>query len=82
MEQADFIPNCNCQPADSAGHSSSVRALQQDLDELKSINSSLRKENRTLREQLGAARNGTEEPRHTAASALCSLERMLNPRPS
>lgn len=47
--------------ADSAELSCSVRALQQDLEELKSVNISLRKENHSLREQLNTARNGNEE---------------------
>ncbi|CAG5853834.1 unnamed protein product [Menidia menidia] len=38
----------------------SVRALQQDLNELKSVNASLRKENHSLREQLHSAKNGAE----------------------
>lgn len=46
------------QPVDSAELSCSVRALQQDLEELKSVNASLRKENHSLREQLNTARNG------------------------
>lgn len=46
------------QPLDSSDLSCSVRALQQDLDELKSVNESLRKENHSLREQLNTARNG------------------------
>ncbi len=46
------------QPLNSAELSCSVRALQQDLEELKSVNASLRKENHNLREQLNAAKNG------------------------
>uniref|UniRef100_A0A8C2WPY6 Si:rp71-84d9.1 n=1 Tax=Cyclopterus lumpus TaxID=8103 RepID=A0A8C2WPY6_CYCLU len=37
--------------------SCSVRALQQDLEELKSVNAALRKENQSLREQLTAAKH-------------------------
>lgn len=40
------------QPVDS------MRALQEDLEELKSINASLKKENNNLREQLNSARSG------------------------
>lgn len=49
------------QTVDSAELSCSVRALQQDLEKLKSVNISLRKENHSLREQLNTARNGNEE---------------------
>lgn len=49
---------CVLQPADSSELSCSFRVLQQELEELKSVNASLKKENRSLREQLGAARNG------------------------
>lgn len=48
------------QPVDPSDLSCSVRALQQDLDELKSVNESLRKENHNLREQLNTARNGNK----------------------
>lgn len=51
---------CLLQPVDSAENSGSVRALQQDLEELRSVNASLRKENHSLREQLNAARNGNQ----------------------
>uniref|UniRef100_A0A087YF23 Kinesin-like protein 6 n=1 Tax=Poecilia formosa TaxID=48698 RepID=A0A087YF23_POEFO len=50
------------QLSDSAELSCSVRALQQDVEELKSLNESLRKENHSLREQLNAVKNGN---RHT-----------------
>ncbi|XP_056268670.1 kinesin-like protein KIF28P [Pseudoliparis swirei] len=43
---------------DSTELSCSARALQQDMEELKSVNTALRKENQSLREQLNAARNG------------------------
>ncbi|KAK5600674.1 hypothetical protein CRENBAI_013044 [Crenichthys baileyi] len=49
--------------SDSVELSCSVRALQQDLEELKSINESLRKENRSLREQLNTARIGGDGER-------------------
>ena len=49
---------CVLQAVDSAELSCSVRALQQDLEELKSVNASLRKENHSLREQLHSTRNG------------------------
>ncbi|KAF0043349.1 hypothetical protein F2P81_004686 [Scophthalmus maximus] len=48
----------NPAPVNSAELSCSVRALQQDVEELKSVNTSLRKENQSLREQLNTARNG------------------------
>ncbi|XP_044202118.1 kinesin-like protein KIF28P isoform X1 [Thunnus albacares] len=47
-------------PVDSAELSCSLRALQQDLEELKSMNASLKKENQSLREQLNTARNGNQ----------------------
>lgn len=55
--------------------SCSVRALQQNLEELKGINSSLKKENRTLREQLSTAKNGkhkrlSKEPQRTTVNRL------------
>ena len=49
---------CMFQSVDSAELSCSVKALQQDLEELKSVNASLRKENHNLREQLNTAKNG------------------------
>ncbi|KAM7406307.1 hypothetical protein PAMP_000692 [Pampus punctatissimus] len=48
---------------DSAELSCSLRALQQDLEELKRTNASLKKENQSLREQLNTARNGGESVR-------------------
>lgn len=49
---------CVFQPRDPAELSCLVRALQQDMEELKRVNSSLQKENHSLREQLTAARSG------------------------
>lgn len=46
------------QLSDSSELSCSVGALQQDLEELKCFNESLRKENHSLREQLNAVKNG------------------------
>ncbi|ROJ78793.1 Kinesin-like protein KIF28P [Anabarilius grahami] len=43
--------------------SSSLRALHQDLEQLRNVNAALRKENSTLREQLNSARNGVENNR-------------------
>lgn len=53
-----YVCGCALQPSDSAELSCSVRALQQDLEQLKSVNASLRKENESLRGQLNTARNG------------------------
>ncbi|XP_037646950.1 kinesin-like protein KIF28P [Sebastes umbrosus] len=61
-------------PVDSAEISCSVRALQQDLEELKSVNASLRKENHSLREQLNAARNGGESVRGRPVRPSCDAE--------
>ncbi|XP_052386378.1 kinesin-like protein KIF28 [Carassius gibelio] len=43
--------------------SSSLRALHQDLEQLRNSNAALRKENSALREQLNSARNGVENNR-------------------
>ncbi|XP_036952677.1 kinesin-like protein KIF28P isoform X4 [Acanthopagrus latus] len=61
-------------PVDSAELSCSVRALQQDLEELKSVNASLRKENHSLREQLNTARNGGESVRGRSVRPSCDAE--------
>ncbi|XP_008298967.1 kinesin-like protein KIF28P, partial [Stegastes partitus] len=61
-------------PVDSAELSCSVRALQQDLEELKSVNASLRKENHSLREQLNTARNGVEGVRGRSVRPSCDAE--------
>uniref|UniRef100_A0A3B5AVM6 Uncharacterized protein n=1 Tax=Stegastes partitus TaxID=144197 RepID=A0A3B5AVM6_9TELE len=53
--------------------SCSVRALQQDLEELKSVNASLRKENHSLREQLNTARN-VEGVRGRSVRPSCDAE--------
>ncbi|KAA8595481.1 hypothetical protein FQN60_010772 [Etheostoma spectabile] len=61
-------------PVDSAEPSCSVRVLQQDLEELKSVNTSLRKENHNLREQLNAARNGGDSVRGRSVRPSCDAE--------
>ncbi|XP_078139162.1 kinesin-like protein KIF28 [Centroberyx gerrardi] len=61
-------------PVDSVELSCSVRALQQDLEELKGANASLRKENHTLREQLNTARNGGECVRGRSVRPSCDAE--------
>ncbi|XP_013766346.1 kinesin-like protein KIF28P [Pundamilia nyererei] len=61
-------------PVDPSDLSCSVRALQQDLDELKSVNESLRKENHNLREQLNTARNGGEGARSRSVRPSCDAE--------
>ncbi|XDV42884.1 hypothetical protein PO909_011472 [Leuciscus waleckii] len=43
--------------------SSSLRALHQDMEQLRNVNAALRKENGCLREQLNSARNGVENNR-------------------
>lgn len=60
QEVTQSFNHCVCvfQPRDPAELSCSVRALQQDIEELKRVNSSLQKENHSLREQLTAARSG------------------------
>uniref|UniRef100_A0A8C5N6P7 Kinesin family member 28 n=1 Tax=Gouania willdenowi TaxID=441366 RepID=A0A8C5N6P7_GOUWI len=52
----------------------SVKALQQDLDELKSVNASLRKENHILREKLNAARTGGDGVRGRSVRPSCDAE--------
>ncbi|XP_077941219.1 kinesin-like protein KIF28 [Gasterosteus aculeatus] len=52
----------------------SARALQQDLEQLRSVNASLRKENQSLREQLNAARNGAEGVRGRSLRPSCDAE--------
>uniref|UniRef100_A0A3Q1DD74 Kinesin motor domain-containing protein n=1 Tax=Amphiprion ocellaris TaxID=80972 RepID=A0A3Q1DD74_AMPOC len=66
--------NENMVPVDSAELSCSVRALQQDLEELKSVNASLRKENHSLREQLNTGRNGVEGVRSRSVRPSCDAE--------
>ncbi|XP_051235145.1 kinesin-like protein KIF28P [Dicentrarchus labrax] len=61
-------------PVDSTDLSCSVRALQQDLEELRSVNASLRKENHSLREQLNTARNGGESVRGRSVRPSCDAE--------
>ncbi|KAM3877397.1 kinesin-like protein KIF28P [Diretmus argenteus] len=61
-------------PVDSVEPNCSVRALQQDLEELKSVNASLRKENQTLREQLTTARNGGECVRGRSVRPSCDAD--------
>uniref|UniRef100_A0A3Q3EDJ5 Uncharacterized protein n=1 Tax=Labrus bergylta TaxID=56723 RepID=A0A3Q3EDJ5_9LABR len=60
-------------PLDSADLSCSVRALQQDMEELKNANASLRKENESLREQLNTARNG-DSVRGRSVRPSCDAE--------
>ncbi|XP_033487903.2 kinesin-like protein KIF28 [Epinephelus lanceolatus] len=61
-------------PVDSTELSCSVRVLQQDLEELRSVNASLRKENHSLREQLSAARNSGESVRGRSVRPSCDAE--------
>eukprot|EP00064_Thunnus_orientalis_P005037 superscaffoldBa00000479_g5050 len=61
-------------PVDSAELSCSLRALQQDLEELKSMNASLKKENQSLREQLNTARNGGDSMRGRSVRPSCDAE--------
>uniref|UniRef100_A0A3B5R4N0 Uncharacterized protein n=1 Tax=Xiphophorus maculatus TaxID=8083 RepID=A0A3B5R4N0_XIPMA len=72
--------------------SCSVRALQQDLEKLKSLNESLRKENHSLREQLNTVKNrpscDAEFARalkvfyHSMTSVRGQLQRLRRHRPS
>ncbi|XP_047187362.1 kinesin-like protein KIF28P isoform X2 [Scophthalmus maximus] len=64
----------NPAPVNSAELSCSVRALQQDVEELKSVNTSLRKENQSLREQLNTARNGGGGGRGRSVRPSCDAE--------
>ncbi|XP_076012339.1 kinesin-like protein KIF28 [Genypterus blacodes] len=61
-------------PEGTADLSCSVSALQQDLEELRSVNASLRKDNQTLREQLNSARNGVESVRGRSVRPSCDAE--------
>ncbi|XP_023188095.1 kinesin-like protein KIF28P [Xiphophorus maculatus] len=60
--------------SDSAELSCSVRALQQDLEKLKSLNESLRKENHSLREQLNTVKNGGDGVRGRSLRPSCDAE--------
>ncbi|XP_054892669.1 kinesin-like protein KIF28 isoform X2 [Poeciliopsis prolifica] len=60
--------------SDSAELSCSVRALQQDLEKLKSLNESLRKENDSLREQLNTVKNGADGARRRSLRPSCDAE--------
>nr|XP_046239631.1 kinesin-like protein KIF28P isoform X2 [Scatophagus argus] len=71
LEEADPTDSA---PVESAQLSCSVRALQQDLEELKNVNASLRKENQSLREQLSTARNGVESVRGRSVRPSCDAE--------
>ncbi|KAK2854215.1 hypothetical protein Q5P01_006876 [Channa striata] len=64
----------NTAPVDTAELSGSVRTLQQDLEELKSVNASLRKENHSLREQLSTARSGGDSVRSRSVRPSCDAE--------
>ncbi|XP_013872656.1 kinesin-like protein KIF28P [Austrofundulus limnaeus] len=59
--------------AAGSGLSGSIRALQRDLEELRSVNVSLRKENQSLREQLNSAKNG-EGVRGRSMRPSCDAE--------
>ncbi|KAM8894190.1 kinesin-like protein KIF28P isoform 2-T2 [Spinachia spinachia] len=52
----------------------SSRALQRDLEQLQSVNASLRKENQSLREQLNAARTGGEGVHGRSLRPSCDAE--------
>ncbi|CAL8244953.1 unnamed protein product [Lota lota] len=54
--------------------SSSMRALQEELEEVRSSNSSLKTENHSLREQLHTARNGAEGARGRSLRPSCDAE--------
>ncbi|KAK2920356.1 hypothetical protein Q8A73_002560 [Channa argus] len=64
----------NTAPVDAGELNCSERALQQDLEELKSVNTSLRKENQSLREQLKTARNGGDSVRSRSVRPSCEAE--------
>ncbi|XP_039521725.1 kinesin-like protein KIF28P [Pimephales promelas] len=61
----DKISASEHQTAETRGSdlSSSLRALHQDMEQLRNVNAALRKENSCLREQLNSARNGVENNR-------------------
>ncbi|KAM4596948.1 kinesin-like protein KIF28P [Fundulus diaphanus] len=58
----------------SAELSCSVKALQQDLEDQKSLNESLRRENHSLREQLNTAKNGGDIARGRSLRPSCDAE--------
>ncbi|XP_023280761.1 kinesin-like protein KIF28P [Seriola lalandi dorsalis] len=70
----DEAGTTNTASVHSAELSCSVRALQQDLEDLKSVNASLRKENHSLREQLNTARNGGDSARGRSVRPSCDAE--------
>lgn len=47
-----------------------MRALQQDIEELKRVNDELQKENQSLREQLSVARSGNSNIRTHPSQSL------------
>ncbi|XP_056135305.1 kinesin-like protein KIF28 [Lampris incognitus] len=70
----DEAESTDTAPVESIELSCSVRALQQNLEELKSVNASLSKENHTLREQLNTARNGGDCTRGRSLRPSCDAE--------
>lgn len=59
MEVSVFnVRVCIFQSVGSAERCCSMRALQQDMEEMKRVNDALQTENQSLREQLHAARSG------------------------
>lgn len=76
MKPKVFTPLCVLQQAAGSELSGSIRALQRDLEELRSVNVSLRKENQSLREQLNSAKNGDWNIQQFV-SERCSLVHLL-----
>ncbi|XP_032416359.1 kinesin-like protein KIF28P isoform X2 [Xiphophorus hellerii] len=70
----DMLDPSQAALSDSAELSCSVRALQQDLEKLKSLNESLRKENHSLREQLNTVKNGGDGVRGRSLRPSCDAE--------
>ncbi|KAM4743711.1 kinesin-like protein KIF28P [Anableps anableps] len=70
----DILEPSEAALSDSSELSCSVRALQQDLEELKSLNESLRKENHSLREQLNTVKNGGDGARGRSLRPSCDAE--------
>ncbi|XP_043951875.1 kinesin-like protein KIF28P [Gambusia affinis] len=70
----DLLDPSQAALSDSAELSCSVRALQEDLEKLKRLNESLRKENHSLTEQLNTVKNGGDGARGRSLRPSCDAE--------
>ncbi|PWA29193.1 hypothetical protein CCH79_00006130 [Gambusia affinis] len=70
----DLLDPSQAALSDSAELSCSVRALQEDLEKLKRLNESLRKENHSLTEQLNTVKTGGDGARGRSLRPSCDAE--------